>query len=195
MPTLVLASGSAYRRRLIARLVPTHDATDHRVDEDAVQAAMEGATPDAIAEALARAKAESVAADHPQAHVLGSDQVVDLGGAILGKAGSVAGAHAQLRRLAGRTHRLVTAICLRAPDGTEATHTDVHEMRMRALSEDEIARYVAADEPLDCCGAYKIESLGISLFEATHGDDPTAIEGLPLMAVARLLRVAGWSIP
>jgi len=195
MPALVLASSSVYRRRLIARLVCAHDATDHRVDEDAVQASMAGASPDAIAEALARAKAESIAADHPEAHVLGSDQVVDVDGAILGKAGSAEGARAQLERLAGRTHRLVTAVCLRAPDGSEATHTDRHEMQMRALSQDEIARYVEADEPLDCCGAYKIEALGISLFEATRGDDPTAIEGLPLMAVARLLRAAGWAIP
>jgi len=195
MPTLVLASGSVYRRRLIARLVDAHEAFDHRVDEDAVQASMQGATPDAVAEALARAKAESVAGERPDAHVLGSDQVVDLDGAILGKAGSARGAQDQLRRLAGRTHRLVTAVCLRAPDGSQATHTDVYEMRMRSLTDEEIARYVAADQPLDCCGAYKIESLGISLFEATVGDDPTAIEGLPLMAVARLLRAAGWAIP
>jgi len=66
---------------------------------------------------------------------------------------------------------------------------------MRELSDDEIARYVEADEPIDCCGAYKIESLGISLFDATIGDDPTAIEGLPLMAVARMLRAAGWELP
>ncbi len=195
MPALVLASGSAYRRRLIARLVPEHEATDHTVDEDVLQASMTGATPDAVAEALARAKAESVAGAHPAAHVLGSDQVVDVDGAILGKAGSVQGAREQLRRLAGRSHRLVTAVCLRAPDGSEATHTDIHEMRMRDLSDDEIARYLEADQPLDCCGAYKIESLGISLFEATRGEDPTAIEGLPLMAVARLLRGAGWALP
>jgi len=192
MPTLVLASGSVYRRRLIARLVPEHEALDHRVDEDAVQRTMSEATPDAVAEALAEAKARSVAAE---AHVLGSDQVVDVDGSILGKAGNIDGARAQLRRLAGRTHRLVTAVCLRAPDGSEQTHTDVHEMRMRALGDEEIERYVEADEPLDCCGAYKIESLGISLFEATIGDDPTAIEGLPLMAVARMLRQAGWRLP
>lgn len=195
MPSLVLASGSTYRRRLIARLVPDHAALDHRVDEDGVQARMANASPAAVADALARAKARSVAADHPDAHVLGSDQVVDLDGAILGKAGSVAGARDQLRRLAGRTHRLITAVCLRAPDGSEQTHTEIHQMRMRALSDEEIARYVDADRPLDCCGAYKIESLGVSLFEATAGDDPTAIEGLPLMAVAAMLRAAGWPMP
>ncbi|MBO6939675.1 MAG: septum formation protein Maf [Deltaproteobacteria bacterium] len=195
MPSLVLASGSTYRRRLIARLVPDHEATDHRVDEDAVQAEMSGATPDEVALALAIAKAESIAADHSDAHVLGSDQVVDVDGAILGKAGSVEGARAQLTQLGGRNHRLVTAVCLRAPDGSVQTHTSVHLMRMRELSDDEIARYVDADQPLDCCGAYKIESLGISLFDATIGDDPTAIEGLPLMAVARMLRDAGWALP
>ncbi len=195
MPSLVLASGSVYRRRLVARLVADHDATDHRVDEDALQAEMKGAIPDAVAAALAIAKAASIAGDHPESYVLGSDQVVDVDGAILGKAGSVEGARAQLKQLAGRNHRLVTAVCLRGPDGTERTHTDVHLMRMRSLSDDEIARYVDADRPLDCCGAYKIESLGISLFDATIGDDPTAIEGLPLMAVARMLREAGWALP
>ena len=195
MPTLVLASGSRYRRRLIARLVPAHEATDHRVDEEAFQAAMTGASPDAVATALARAKAASVAADHPDAHVLGSDQLIDLDGTIVGKAGTVEGAHAQLRRLAGRQHRLVTALCLRSPDGSERTHVDVHLMRMRELSDDAIERYVAADRPLDCCGAYKIESLGVTLFSAATGDDPTAIEGLPLMAVAKMLREAGWTLP
>ena len=195
MASLVLASGSRYRRSLIARLVDEVSAVEHRVDEDAVQARMAGASPDAIALALAEAKAASVAGEHPGAHVLGSDQVVDIDGEILGKAGTAEGARAQLRRLAGRTHRLITAVALRAPDGGVATHVDVYEMSMRPLSDEAIARYVEADAPLDCCGAYKIESLGIALFASTRGADPTAIEGLPLMAVARLLRGAGWALP
>jgi septum formation protein len=195
VPTLVLASTSPSRRALLARLVRDFEAVPHRVDEPAHARALGSASPDRVALSLACAKALSVAAEHPSAHVLGSDQVVDLDGEILGQPGDASGARAQLRRLAGRRHRLVTAIALRAPDGETATHLDVQAMQMRALSDDAIARYVAADDPVLCCGSYKIEALGVTLFEETVGSDPTGIQGLPLLALARLLRDAGWTLP
>lgn len=193
MHDLVLGSTSPYRRELLARLRVPFDVLAPDVDEEALQRS--GAEPSSIALRLAVAKAASVAAKRSDAFVIGSDQVVDLDSEILGKPGDEARAREQLARLQGRTHRLVTAIALRAPDGTIRTHVDVHRMTLRALGATEIERYVAAERPLDCCGAYKIESLGIALFERIEGDDFTAIPGLPLIALGRLLRESGFEVP
>jgi septum formation protein len=193
MHDLVLGSTSPYRRELLARLRVPFDVLAPDVDEEALQRS--GAEPSSIALRLAVAKAASVAATRSDAFVIGSDQVVDLDSEILGKPGDEARARDQLARLQGRTHRLVTAIALRAPDGTLRTHVDVHRMTLRALGAAEIERYVAAEQPLDCCGAYKIESLGIALFERIEGDDFTAIPGLPLIALGRLLRESGFEVP
>ena len=193
MAELILASTSRYRIELMQRLgVPFH-AVAHLVDERAAEPA--GAGPDQIARTLARLKADSLAAAYPGACILGSDQLVDLDGRALGKPGSEPAARAQLATLAGRAHRLVTAVCLRRPDGGHDDALDVHEMRVRALSEDEIARYVARDQPLDCAGSYRIEAGGIALFASISGADFTAIVGLPLIAVAAMLRRAGFMVP
>ncbi|MCU0672891.1 MAG: Maf family protein [Myxococcota bacterium] len=193
MHDLVLGSTSPYRRELLARLRVPFDVLGPDVDEEALQRS--GAEPSSIALRLAVAKAASVAAKRSDAFVIGSDQVVDLDSEILGKPGDEARAREQLARLQGRTHRLVTAVALRAPDGTLRTHVDVHRMTLRSLGAAEIERYVAAEQPLDCCGAYKIESLGIALFERIEGDDFTAIPGLPLIALGRLLRESGFEVP
>lgn len=193
MHDLVLGSTSPYRRELLARLRVPFDVLGPDVDEEALQRS--GAEPSSIALRLAVAKAASVAAKRSDAFVIGSDQVVDLDSEILGKPGDEVRAREQLARLQGRTHRLVTAIALRAPDGTLRTHVDVHRMTLRSLGAAEIERYVAAEQPLDCCGAYKIESLGIALFERIEGDDFTAIPGLPLIALGRLLRESGFEVP
>lgn len=193
MHDLVLGSTSPYRRELLARLRVPFDVLGPDVDEEALQRS--GAEPSSIALRLAVAKAASVAAKRSDAFVIGSDQVVDLDSEILGKPGDEVRAREQLARLQGRTHRLVTAIALRAPDGTLRTHVDVHRMTLRSLGAVEIERYVAAEQPLDCCGAYKIESLGIALFERIEGDDFTAIPGLPLIALGRLLRESGFEVP
>lgn len=192
-PRLVLASTSAYRRALLERLDVPFEAVQHRCDEGAIMTSRR--SPEDIVRTLARAKAESIAAAHPDAYVLGSDQVVDFEGDVLGKPGTTDGALDQLRRLAGREHRLVTAAALRYPNGGFDDVVDVHRMRMRALSEDELARYVERDRPIDCAGAYKIESLGIALFESIEGHDFTAIVGLPLLAVVTMLRTAGFRVP
>jgi septum formation protein len=193
MHDLVLGSTSPYRRELLSRLRVPFDVLAPDVDEEALQRS--GAEPSSIALRLAVAKAASVAAKRSDAFVIGSDQVVDLDSEILGKPGDEVRAREQLARLQGRTHRLVTAIALRAPDGTLRTHVDVHRMTLRSLGAAEIERYVASEQPLDCCGAYKIESLGITLFERIEGDDFTAIPGLPLIALGRLLRESGFEVP
>ncbi len=193
MPSLVLASTSPYRKRLLERLRVPFDAVAPDCDEGAVKRA--GHAPDAVARLLARAKAESVRATHAGAFVLGGDQVAELDGEVLDKPGSVAAAEAQLARLAGRSHRLLTAIHLAGPDGFAREHLEVHHLRMRSLDAAAIARYVAADRPLDCCGSYRVESLGVALFERIEGEDFTAIEGIPLLATSAMLRDAGFRIP
>lgn len=190
---LVLASTSVYRLAQLRRLGLEPVATAHRCDESAFK--VEGLAPKPLALRLAEEKARSIAADHADALILGSDQVLAFEGEILGKPGSVAKAEAQLARLSGKTHELITALALLHPDGRCERHSVTMSMRMRSLDAAEIARYVAHDKPIDCCGAYKIESLGISLFEAISGDDFSSIEGMPLMALGRMLRSAGVPLP
>lgn len=191
MPKLVLASTSKYRRALLDRLGLSYTAATPRVDEEAAKAE----TLDALALQLAVAKAESCAGAYPDAYVLGSDQLVDLDGERLGKPGTLEKAEEQLRRLSGRSHRLVTAVALRHPNGTVEHGVDVHEMKLRVMTEAEIKRYVARERPIDCAGSYKVESLGISLCETVSGADFTAIVGLPLIRVCQLLRNAGFEVP
>jgi len=192
-PTLVLASTSRYRIELMDRLGVPYSAHAHLIDERAAEP--HGADPLTIATTLARLKADSLAAAHPGAHILGSDQLVDLDGHTLGKPGSAEAARAQLRQLSGRTHRLLTALCLRHPDGRHDQAIDVHVMHLRPLDDGEIERYVARDQPLDCAGSYRIEAGGIALVHRIEGSDFTAIIGLPLIAVSNLLRAAGFQVP
>jgi septum formation protein len=190
---LVLASTSRYRQSLLCRLGLPFCAAAPDCDERALAPANSSA--EVVATTLARAKAQSLASLHPSAHILGCDQVIDLDGEILGKPGTVEGAVAQLSRLRGRTHRIVTAVALLCPDGSCSSHVDMHSMRMRALTDEALRRYVDAERPLDCAGSYKIESGGLLLFEAVAGDDYTAVIGLPLLAVVALLEKAGFPVP
>lgn len=188
---LVLASSSRYRRRLLERLGLPFEAAEHRADESR---GPRGEDLRDIPARLAAEKARSLRGDHPGAHIIGSDQLVIAAGQILGKPGSREAAREQLERLSGATHELVTSVTLDGPNGAE-TRTVIHRMTMRPLAREEIERYLDADRPFDCCGSYKIEQRGIALFEAIAGDDSTAIEGLPLIALSQLLRAAGFRVP
>lgn len=190
---LVLASTSAARRALLDRLHLPYEAVAPACDERAIL----GSSPEETARLRALAKAESVARERAGALVIGSDQVVELDGELLGKPGTAAAAEAQLARLAGREHRLVTAIAIVGPDASREPElaTTVHRMSMRSLDRSEIGRYVAADDPSGCAGSYKVESLGIALFDRIDGDDWTAIVGLPLLALSAMLRRAGYALP
>lgn len=192
-PRLILASTSRYRRELLSRLGIAFEAVAPRCDEEALKRA--GEEPARQALRLSREKALSVAAHEPAACVIGCDQLVDLDGRVLGKPGSAEAAVAQLLALQARSHRLLTALTLVCPGGALLTHLDEHALTMHALDRDAAQRYVAADAPLDCAGSYKIEARGIGLFARVAGEDFTAISGLPLIALARLLRAQGFSIP
>jgi septum formation protein len=192
MPPLILASTSPHRRALLERLRVPFTCEPPHVDEDTVKRSEPRA--DTVVRTLARAKALAVAACHPAAIVIGSDQAAVVDGALLDKPGTAANAIAQLQRLQGREHALLTAVAIAHPRGVVefvATTT----LRMRALTVAEIERYVAADRPLDCAGSYKVESLGIALFDAIAGDDHTAIVGLPLLRTCRELRALGVALP
>lgn len=191
-PPLVLASTSPYRKALLERLRLPFRCKAPGVDEDAVRAGI--TDPRDVAVELARRKALAVARFEPDAVVIGSDQVVALGDRILGKPGSAERAVAQLLELAGRTHHLLTAVAI-AQHGELVEWVDDTALTMRALTRAEAERYVAADSPLDCAGAYRIESLGIALFDRITSDDATAIVGLPLLRMSAELRSLGFLIP
>jgi septum formation protein len=147
-----------------------------------------------LALALARAKAQAVARMRSDAVVIGSDQVVSLGEAILGKPGSAQAAVAQLQAMSGRSHRLITALAVLNGDNEEM-HIDITTLKMRRLDDAAIRRYVDADQPIDCAGSYKLESRGIALFDSIESSDHTAIIGLPMIALARILRGFGLTSP
>ncbi len=155
------------------------------------ESAYGGLKPDDLATTLAVAKAESLAAE--AGLIIGSDQVVDLGGEILGKPGNRERAIAQLTAMAGRSHRLITAVAVHesATGRTEVT-TDVHTLQMRSLSAATIARYVDYEQPFDCAGSYKLEGRGIALFDRIDADpetaDSNAVIGLPITKLLQLLR-------
>ena len=190
---LILASTSRYRQELLARLGVAFTCQAPGVDEDSVKADR-ALGPRQVAEILAERKAQAVAARHPGAVVIGSDQLAHLDGDVLGKPGTAEAAEAQLARLAGRTHELVTAVCIIHPGGVERL-TDLARLSMRPLAAAAIARYVAADRPLDCAGAYKLECRGIALFSAVACADHTAITGLPLIWTAGVLGRLGIPTP
>jgi septum formation protein len=192
-PTLILASTSRYRAELLARLGVPFTTAAPSCDEEALK--QPGMEPAELAQFLAREKALSVARANPTAFVLGGDQVVELEQQVLGKPHTHERAVAQLLQMRGKSHRLLTAICLISPGGEQRTHLDVHTLSMHALSEESLRRYVVADEPLDCAGSYKIESRGIALFSRIQGEDFTAIPGLPLLKLSEWLIESGFRLP
>ncbi len=185
---VVLGSTSRYRRELLERLRVPFSVSAPDVDETPAA----GESPRDLALRLALAKAKAVAAKHPDAVVIGSDQVADLGGQPLGKPGEHARAVQQLRQMRGQTVIFQTAlavVCLAS--GFEAVDLAEVKVVFRDLSDDEIENYLQAEKPYDCAGSAKSEGLGIALLESIDNDDPTALVGLPLIRTARLLRQAG----
>lgn len=185
---LVLGSTSPYRRDLLSRLQLPFEVAAPEVDETP----QAGETPAQIARRLALAKARAVAANFPQAVVIGSDQVADMEGEPLGKPGNHENAVAQLRRMRGRTvvfQTAVSVVCLAS--GFEQSDLAPVKVRFRMLGDDEIEAYLRAERPYDCAGSARSEGLGIAILDAIESDDPTALVGLPLIRTCRLIRAAG----
>ena len=191
-PPLILGSSSRYRQELMSRLRVPFSAHSPNIDESAI----DGETPCQQAMRLARLKAEAIAARFPDACIIGSDQVASCEGRRYGKPGSRRAACEQLAQLSGRTVVFDTALCvLDARTGRRHEANVPTEVVFRSLSGGEIERYVELDDPVDCAGAAKIESLGITLLEKLAGDDPTALIGLPLIRLADILRDLGYPLP
>ncbi|MGE0081629.1 MAG: nucleoside triphosphate pyrophosphatase [Thiohalomonadaceae bacterium] len=187
-PALVLGSTSPYRRELLARLGLAFEVDAPDVDERALP----DEAPEALVRRLAEAKARAVAAKHPGALVIGSDQVAVLEGAILGKPGDHASAVQQLRAASGKTVLFQTGLCLF--DGRNGSvQVDVVPFRVvfRELSDEQIENYLRRERPYNCAGSFKSEGLGISLFQRLQGDDPNALIGLPLIRLVDMLANAG----
>lgn len=187
-PALILGSTSRYRRELLERLHLPFEVRAPDVDETP----MPGETPSALALRLALAKARAVAALQPEAVVIGSDQVADLDGQPIGKPGTHERATEQLRAMRGRAVVFQTAVAVvRAATGYERVLLAPVTVRFRALTDGEIEHYLRTEQPYDCAGSAKCETLGIALLEAIESDDPTALVGLPLIRTCSLLREAG----
>ena len=186
--TVVLGSTSRYRRELLSRLNMPFEVAAPEVDETP----QPGEAPRDLALRLALAKARAVAARHPEAVVIGSDQVADLAGKPLGKPGEHERAVQQLRQMRGQTVVFQTALAV-VCEATGFTAEDLApvEVRFRDLDDAEIEHYLRTETPYDCAGSARSESLGIALLSAIESDDPTALVGLPLIRTCRLLREAG----
>lgn len=189
---LILASTSPYRRTLLERLAIPFDTASPQTNETALA----GETPPMTANRLAADKARAVAARFPDALVIGSDQVAHIGDMVFGKPGTVERAIEQLHYMSGKTITFHTALALlNTRNGNLQVASVPTHVRFRTLSDAEIIRYVEKERPLDCAGSAKSEALGITLLESLSGDDPTALVGLPLIALSRMLRREGILLP
>lgn len=189
---LVLASTSPYRRDLLSRLQQPFEVAAPDVDESPLP----GETPAATAERLAEDKARAVAARFPASLIIGSDQVAHVGDQRFGKPGTRERAAAQLRALSGRTVVFHTGLAvLNTASGRCHVRGIPIDVGFRELSDADITRYLEREDALDCAGSAKSEGLGIALLEFLRGDDPTALVGLPLIALASMLRAEGLALP
>ena len=190
-PPLILASTSPYRAQLLGQLDLAFETVAPEVDEHH----LDGEDPSAMVSRLARAKAAAVAAERPEAAVLGSDQCLDLDGTIRGKPGGFDAAFAQLQAASGRTAILRTSVCVIGPGGQEIGREEApFTIVFRELSNSQIRHYLEHDRPFDCAGSLRAEGRGLALMRRTESTDPSALKGLPLIATARLLEAAGLTI-
>ena len=189
-PPLILASTSRYRRELLERLRLPFEAHAPGVDETEAP----GESPRETALRLAREKARALSRRFPHAVVIGSDQIAEVAGTRLNKPGDHANAVAQLRLMSGRTVHFHSAMAVTGP-GREIAEVVPTLVRMRTLADDEIERYLRAEQPYDCAGSAKSEGLGIALIDAIESDDPTALIGLPLIRLCAMLREFGYVLP
>jgi septum formation protein len=192
MNRLILASTSPYRRMLLERFGLPFETVRPEVEEEHIA----GESPSDRALRLAVAKAEAVAARYPDAVVIGSDQVAAAGHKVLDKPGDAATCRSQLATLSGTDARFYTGCAVIGLAGSvRLVHLDTTTVFFRALSAKEIERYVEREKPFDCAGGFKVEALGITLFESVESKDPTGLVGLPLIWVACALRRAGFALP
>lgn len=189
---LILSSTSPYRAQLLTRLGLPFECHNPDLPEPDI----DGEPADARASRLSLEKAQKVADETSEAVVIGSDQVATLNGMALHKPGNFDNAIAQLRQMRGQQVVFYTGLAVVDTRSHQHYHAlDTTTAHMRHLTEDEIARYLEADQPFDCAGSFKVEQLGISLFDAIDTRDPTALMGMPMIELCRMLRSCGISVP
>lgn len=190
--SIILASSSRYRRELLQRLGVPFESWSPDVDERPLPSE----PPRETAIRLARAKADAGARKFPSAWIIGSDQVADLDGRAIGKPGTFENASQQLRDVSGHSVLFHTALCVWNAR-LERRHERLvsTDVAFRRLTDVEIERYLNREHALDCAGSAKSEGLGISLLSRLGGEDPTALVGLPLIALASMLRAEGFDVP
>jgi septum formation protein len=184
MTRIILASSSKYRKSLLQRLSINFVCHAPNVFESEFKSQF--TNPRELATALALAKAQDIAKDNHDAIVIGGDQVASFEGEILGKPKTATNAFNQLKKFNGKTHELITSICI-IHGSTRFDIQDITKLTMRTLTDNQIREYIKTDAPLDCAGSYKLEKLGIALFSKIETNDSSAIEGIPLMAVSNYL--------
>ena len=185
---LVLASTSAYRRQLLERLDLPHTCISPDIDESPLPQER----PGQLSLRLAEAKARAPAAEFPAHLIIGSDQVASLKGELIGKPGNFERASGQLRAASGAEVTFFTSVALYdSENDSSQRHTDITRVIFRELDETQIRNYLLREEPYGCAGSFKVEGLGIALFERIESDDPSALIGLPLIALCTMLRAAG----
>ncbi len=189
-PRLVLASSSPYRRELLTRLQIPFEVISPGIDE----IRHDGEAPETLARRLAGEKAAAIAQDHPDAWIIAADQVAVCEKAILGKPGEPERAVAQLLRMQGKPVDFLNGLVLRAP-GFEECRCVRFRIHLRPLTLEQVTRYIERDHPLDCAGSFRSEGLGITLTSGMEGEDPTALMGLPLIALTEMLGHAGLALP
>ncbi|CAA0104245.1 Maf-like protein YceF [Zhongshania aliphaticivorans] len=192
MKKIILASTSIYRKQQLERLNIPFSTASPDVDEDSLKA--KGLDHIELSRKLSLLKARNISASNENAIVIGGDQVASFKGEILSKPKTKEKAFEQLSTLSGNEHQLITSLAIIA-NGQEYLHSCIAIMKMRALSDAQISRYIDIDEPLYSCGSYRLEALGISLFEAINCEDYSSIIGIPLMWTAKTLTELGASVP
>ena len=192
MKKVVLASTSIHRKQQLERLNISFVTVSPSINENDFKAKDFGHVQ--LSRELAFCKTRNIGPRYNDAIVIGGDTVVSFNKVILSKPKTKKKAVEQLKILSGREHKLITSIVIRE-NGAEHIHTTIAQMKMRELTEDQISRYIETDEPFDSCGSYRLDALGISLFESIDCEDYTAIIGIPLMWTARMLTKLGVSIP
>ncbi len=192
MKEIILASSSIYRKQQLESLGVTFTTESPGVDEEPLK--IEGIDHVELSQKLSLLKAKAVSDKNKTAIVIGGDQVASFNNTILSKPKTKEKSFEQLKTLSGNEHRLITSLAI-VSDNQEHVHTCIAKMKMRKLSDDQITRYIETDEPFQCCGSYRLESLGISLFDAIECNDHTSIIGIPLMWTARLLSDLGLQTP
>ena len=190
-PSLVLASGSPYRRQLLAKLGLPFETVSPDIDESV----QPGETPEALVARLAERKAGAASSHYPDALIIGSDQVAVLDGTIIGKPGSHENAIRQLQAASGKRIIFHTGMCLlNSNTGRAQIETVPYSVVFRQLSEQQIENYLRKEQPYNCAGSFKSEGLGIALFERFEGEDPNTLIGLPLIRLVNMLRREGVNV-